>query len=691
MQHKNREQNGMSSREEQEFIRLLREKAADTPIPMAMEPEMMMARLEPRRRFSWVKVLSPVALAVTACFALVLAGRDWIQQPLNASIPATESSVTAVEPESEPASSGEESGESAVSTPVPESSESAGESSSVVSSEENTEVTSPSVETNEPVSEPAVSLPEQGNDISQPEEPESDSTEEPEEPAETGYEQAYEAIQRSVDPQVSDNRYETGVLSAGISADGLHTSNEKSIITAYQDYFYISRQNSSYIAIVQGGADGEKKGTFQVTFETPEIEGAVPGKPAITGCEVVNGRLFVAGTISYSRDGSHFRTVSAVTTYDLEDPTNPKLMTTTAQDGVMVGLKQVDSYLYLFSRYYPNSSAAAEDVDDYVPHRYINGETFLVPAEDIRFSEGGNGTYIVATAYNSKNPWDVEDSLSLQGGGKSFYLGEQGLYLFGEEYESGQVVTRISALNFDGGQFTLAREATVPGILNRSNSPNEYGGTLRILTNTYSVTNDTNLYIFDRQLNLLGSATQLVENQILRSVWFERNLLYFTLYGDSDITYGLDLTYPTHLGRPYRASRSEESLSSISLSNDRSLKLSGSLGRNALTLQLDDGRSHAAETIELTGTYDESTISLQAFPNGYVALYYSDSGDYTQSVRLYRIGISGELTQVLHYQCSIWKGTLRCYQQDGEFHIVSLAETVSYNMETGERLRVITY
>mgnify|MGYP001085620393 CR=1 FL=1 len=49
------------SAEDQAFIRLLREQAEDTPVPMALQPEMILARLPDKpakRRFSWLRIPS---------------------------------------------------------------------------------------------------------------------------------------------------------------------------------------------------------------------------------------------------------------------------------------------------------------------------------------------------------------------------------------------------------------------------------------------------------------------------------------------------------------------------------------------------------------------------------------------------------------------------------------------------------
>lgn len=705
--------------EQEEFIRLLRQQSENTPIPMSVEPSMMMSRLQPKKRVPWIKIISPVALAVTACFVMVLAGRSG--DILNPTLPIASdpASVSESSPQTGPESSSVSSEDTSEETVPPvEDSPTGASQEDVVSSEISSTASTPppavdsSVSSEDVASDEQDALPDE-NGASVPDQDsqgEEIMTEAPQTPPnvytpggegavvsylprDTGsedYSAVYEAIQAAATPENSNHKYATGVLSAGISTDGLQTSDERAAISAGEGYFYLSQQHEDEVLIIAGNSGRTK--TFEVKFETPEFAGLTVEKTAVTGCEVVNGRLFVSGTVSYAQNGKRVRTISALSCYDLQDPVNPALLSTVAQDGTMVGLKAVDGYLYLFSRYYPDSEAPESYPEAYVPFRYLNGSAELVSAEEISISACSDESYIVATAFSSKEPGEVNSSLVLQGGGKNFYLGEEGLYLFGEQNLNGQVTTQISAINYRKGEVTMAGEISVLGILNRSSSPNEYGGTLRVLTNSYGSTNDTNLYIFDRQLNLLGSVKGLVENQILRSVRFEKDTLFFSLYEDRNATYALDLDSPGKLGTPYRAERSEEALQSILLRGDQVLRLTGALGRNSVTLSLNgsDGVETAA-TIELTGTYNENNIGLESYESGrYVSLTFSDSGSQNQSVLLYAIE-GDEMRQILRYECSSWYGGFESYLQDGKFYIVSVAETAVYDVSTGALIRTISY
>ena len=103
------------SPEDQAFIRLLREKAEDTPIPMALQPEMVMARLPDKpakRRPNWLRV-PPVkavsrAAVVLGAFVFVLAAVNRpVRQYLEGDIPIDPSSgVSESQPVSLPSDEG---------------------------------------------------------------------------------------------------------------------------------------------------------------------------------------------------------------------------------------------------------------------------------------------------------------------------------------------------------------------------------------------------------------------------------------------------------------------------------------------------------------------------------------------------------------------------------------------------------
>ena len=723
--------------EQQEFIRLLREKAEDTPIPMALEPEMMMARL-PDKPTLWQrlrlkvpsrKTISGMAVVMAACVAVLLTGKEPVKQYLNGGglavtepeqVSREESTEPSLEPSSEPST--EPSTEPSVphessemsEAPSEPSSETSSVPSSESSSEPSREPSDTSVQQPESHPDPDSSGSQAVPDVPVYEEPSyQPSTEEPDDfegiipsgelsessttvvdpnaqatnlPSGEGadYAAVYAALQKAVTPENATTQYSTAVLSAGISADGLVQNNQKTLVATDGTYFYVTHQNAQIVSILRGSeSSGSEVGKIAVTFETPSFTGMEVTSTAITGCYYSNSELFIVGTISYSGEKGA-KTLSAVSCYDVSTPKSPRLLASTAQDGTMVGAVMSGSYLYVFSRYYPDTTVQESYPAGYIPLLYGDGVATLPRADCIAISEAGTDSYIVATSRSVKNPGDIIDCSILQGCGKSFYLGKSGLYLFQEM--AGDMKTMISGMTFSAGQIETTRDVTVKGILGTLESPNEYGSTLRILTSSYGETNDTNLYIFDRSLNLLGKAEKLLEDGVLRSVRFDSNTLYYTVYGYDGQVYELNLSDPANLRRAQAADPEEEALISVSTEGNYSVRLTGRKGRTELVLTLRlTGLERDSVTIQMPGGYSEDDLALVYLGDGYVCLTYREG--IHDIFALYRCD-GDTLSEVLTYACPSSEDG-KGYLQEGRFFLVTSMRTMSFSLETGELIKEI--
>lgn len=246
--------------------------------------------------------------------------------------------------------------------------------------------------------------------------------------------------------------------------------------------------------------------------------------------------------------------------------------------------------------------------------------------------------------------------------------------------------TLISGITFGTGHFTVTPEVTVKGILSNLTQPNEYGGALRILTTTYGSSNNTHLYILDRSLKVLGSAENLLENSVLRSVRFDGNMLYYTLYGYDGQVYQLDLSDPAHLPSVSAASDEEEALYSIHGEGNYVIRLTGQKGHTQMALTLGLlGVEMDRVTISVEGGYNESDISLQYLGDGLVCLIYQQ-GD-VDICKVYQTGKSG-LKELISVTVSATENA-HGYLQDGQFFLITSQRTMIYDGQTGEAVSII--
>ena len=721
--------------EQQEFIRLLREKAKDTPVPMALQPEMILQRLPdtpPKKALlpfriripSW-KTMSGMAVALGACVAILLTGRQPVEQYLNGDLPVTSQPSelpSGLETSDEPSSEQQEPDQPAGESSHPESAESS-QSANTGSSVSAEAVSEHPGQTSGSASSSENRLPTQQTDTSVSSQPQADAGEDTDNiieenhqssgsnshilpsgtleedkttavdlnetttlPSGNGadYADVYSALQQAATPENATQQYATAVLSAGISSDGLQAADQKTLVATDGECFYVSSLNSRSVSVLKGDAEsGSEIAKIYVEFETPSFEGMSVSSYAVTNCFYSNGRLFIVGTVSYTGDAGK-KTVSAVSCYDVTAPASPKLIASSAQDGTMVGAVMSGGYLYMFSRYYPDTTVQQNNPAGYIPLFYADGKASMPAADSISISGASTNSYIVAAAYSSKDPESIVDFKIVQGCGKSFFVGQSGLYLFHED--SRAMETLISGITFSTGYFTVTPEVTVNGILSNLTQPNEYGGALRILTTTYGSSNNTHLYILDRSLKVLGSAENLLENSVLRSVRFDGNMMYYTLYGYDGQVYQLDLSNPAYLPSVSAASDEEEALYSVHGEGNYIIRLTGQKGHTQMALTLGLlGVEMDRVTISVDGGYNESDISLQYLGDGLVCLIYQQ-GD-VDVCKVYQTGKSG-FKELISVTVSASENA-HAYLQDGQFFLITSQRTMIFDGQTGEAVGMI--
>ena len=180
---------------------------------------------------------------------------------------------------------------------------------------------------------------------------------------------------------------------------------------------------------------------------------------------------------------------------------------------------------------------------------------------------------------------------------------------------------------------------------------------------------------------MLGSAENLLKNSVLRSVRFDGNILYYTLYGYDGQVYELDLSNPAELSDATVASDEEEALFSIHGEGNYIIRLTGQKGHTQLQLTLGLlGVEVDSVSIPVEGGYNESDISLQYLGDGLVFLIYQQGG--VDVCKLYQSGKDG-LNERISVEISANENA-QGYIQDGQFFLITSQQTRIFDLETGE-------
>lgn len=266
--------------------------------------------------------------------------------------------------------------------------------------------------------------------------------------------------------------------------------------------------------------------------------------------------------------------------YDAADPAEPKLITTFAQDGYYQTSRLTDGTLYLVTQQY-----LYEDPDegkDWIPRTYCNGKDSILPAEDIYLCPDCHDTaFTLVGAYDSTGA-ELSDVCSFTGCCDNVYMSRDNLYLAqyssemlaSEPYSEDQYTvtdyesvsaTRIHRIAAQDGKLTPTGTGTVNGQLHNQFSMDEYDGMLRlaVTTSSYSykiykdekygfenyaeqdsATNNA-VIVLDSQMEQLGIADDLVEDEQIYSVRFIGETAYVVTYESIDPVFTIDLSDPT--------------------------------------------------------------------------------------------------------------------------------------------------
>jgi len=265
--------------------------------------------------------------------------------------------------------------------------------------------------------------------------------------------------------------------------------------------------------------------------------------------------------------------------YDISDPARPRHIASSGQSGTYETSRMTDGSLYLVTDFCANPDER-EDYEDYIPSLYYTSRKELVPVKNLIFPPEIRESRFTVIAEHSLTSGSVSASKAVLLRPDDVYMKGNHLYIT-DEYayrdvldrgtESIYTVTetvsgrRTDIYKFDLGEKIVTKAfCTVDGELLNQFSLDEYKGNLRVVTThqtssrlTYedkklgftntkrrSSSDTSGLYVYDENLDLLGSVTGLAEDERVYSVRFDGNVGYFVTYRNIDPLFAVDLSNP---------------------------------------------------------------------------------------------------------------------------------------------------
>ncbi len=242
--------------------------------------------------------------------------------------------------------------------------------------------------------------------------------------------------------------------------------------------------------------------------------------------------------------------ITELLTYDISDRKKPELQGSVTQDGYYQTSRKINDIVYLFTekgmsgRYQERKTAMTEDqAGGWIP--IVNGE---VIAPDCIYlpKESGNQGFIVSSV-NIKQPDQVIDKTMIINNNVQVYMGKDSVYLYNNDYNTGNFVTRIAKFSLDNGKINAAGAASVNGEIYDTFAIHDNQGKLRVLTTDQSQGEDSNqLTLFDEKMNLTGKLENIAKGEQIYAARFLGNTAYFVTYRNTDPLFAIDLTDETN-------------------------------------------------------------------------------------------------------------------------------------------------
>jgi uncharacterized secreted protein with C-terminal beta-propeller domain len=275
-----------------------------------------------------------------------------------------------------------------------------------------------------------------------------------------------------------------------------------------------------------------------------------------------------------------------ITSFDVSDPANPKVVQETYMDGWYVTSRAIDNKLYVVvqssfkipaplfqvvndERIYETEASyrarlAAMNVEDMLPEVYVRSQHPLGPLE-----EGGSlvdpsniyqpistdsNEILTVAAFDVKGsdstPIDRVSVISPQA--TTVYASEDNIYVISAPWCSNvnTVVSTIEKISIGGDKLSVTAAGQVPGMILNQYSVDESGGYLRIATNLgHGATSMANLYILadeEGTLTIVGRLENLIPTERITAARFSgsHGFLFTAFFVDPLLT--LDLSDPTN-------------------------------------------------------------------------------------------------------------------------------------------------
>lgn len=227
-------------------------------------------------------------------------------------------------------------------------------------------------------------------------------------------------------------------------------------------------------------------------------------------------------------------------TYDITDPSSPKILGDVEQEGAYQTSRKVDDYIYLFTEKYPYD---CDNEENLIPK--IDGKK--VSADCIYLSETIGDQELIVSSINVNKPDESMDQLVVFSNYAGVYMSTDSMYIYGSDWSGDYEITRIAKFDYHDGVLNGKDSTFVKGFIQDEFAIHESDGCLQVLTTDWSSEVSKNqLYLFDKNMKLTGSLEEIAAGEEIYAARYIGDIAYFITYHNTDPLFAVDISDPSN-------------------------------------------------------------------------------------------------------------------------------------------------
>lgn len=262
-----------------------------------------------------------------------------------------------------------------------------------------------------------------------------------------------------------------------------------------------------------------------------------------------------------------FHSQTSVFLYDISDRSNPKQIREVVIEGNLNASRKMDGYLYLVLNHYPPYHILEEshiDPRPYIKDSMLEDESKPIEFDNMYFFPDSKDEHFLILASVDLNELEKEVSIeSYLGASHQLYMSKNNMYIAvnhyrnepSDQHTNDMIVqsqdTKLYQFGVNEGKFTFHQSVIVNGTLINQFAMDERHDTFRVATTKGNVWHNknpstNNIYIFDLDLNPLGSVEGLAKGERIYSVRFMDDVAYMVTFKQVDPLFVVGLEDPTN-------------------------------------------------------------------------------------------------------------------------------------------------